>query len=82
MQAKNTPAEIKDALIRSLHATIDEQGRRIIALQAQIEQVEQLEQQLDAADTEIRELKAALVVAKLPAESQSNVIQMLGGVAA
>lgn len=54
-----------------------ELGRQNIALAAQVEAAEFVEQQLAAADTRIRELEAALVLANLPAGSRDNVIQMV-----
>lgn len=63
-------------------------GRKVFALEAMKEGVDleleaankhiaQLEAQLAAGDAEKQELRAALVVAKLPAGSRDNVIQMV-----
>lgn len=60
--------------LRELHLDL---GRQNIALAAQVEAAEFVEQQLAAADTRIRELEAVLVLANLPAGSRDNVIQMV-----
>lgn len=52
-------------------------GAQNTALAAWAENAELLEQQLAAADERIKELEAALVVARLPAGSRDNVIQMV-----
>jgi chromosome segregation ATPase len=63
--------------VEQLQAQVKELGRQNIALAAQAEQAQFLEQQLEAADAEKLELRAALAVAKLPAGSRDNVIQLV-----
>ena len=48
-----------------------------IELKAANERIAQLETQLAASDAEKQELRAALAVAKLPASSRDNVIQLV-----
>lgn len=67
----------QDLEIVQLKAQLDELGSKNLVLAAQAEQVELLEQQLEAADKEIDELRAALAVAQLPADSRDNVIGMV-----
>ncbi|MBA4707548.1 hypothetical protein [Aquitalea aquatica] len=54
-----------------------ELGRKNIALAAEAESAQQLEQQLATADQRIRELESALAVASLPAASRANVIALI-----
>jgi len=67
---------------RTAEAQVGELSRQNIALAAQAEQAELLERQLAAADQKIRELEAALRLAQMPADSQSNVIDLLKRTAA
>jgi len=52
-------------------------GHQIVALAAERERSELLEQWLAASDARVRELEAALAIAKLPAGSRDNVIQLV-----
>ncbi len=63
--------------IETLQSQILELGRQNIALAAEAEGRELIEQQLTTADARIRELEAALVLTNLPAGSRDNVIQMV-----
>jgi predicted RNase H-like nuclease (RuvC/YqgF family) len=60
-----------------LQAKVQELGCQNIALAADAERAEFAEQQLAKADERIKELEAALLVAKLPAGSRDNVIQLV-----
>uniref|UniRef100_UPI0005BDA6D9 hypothetical protein n=1 Tax=Chromobacterium violaceum TaxID=536 RepID=UPI0005BDA6D9 len=60
-----------------LRQQLAEQGHIITALRAEVEQVEQLQQQLEARDRECEELRYALAVARLSPESRNNVIQLI-----
>lgn len=62
--------------ITQLQQQIMDLGRQNIALAAEAEGKELVEQQLEAADKRIKELEAALVLASLPQDSRDNVIQM------
>jgi len=62
--------------IAQLQQQIMDMVRQNIALAAEIEGKELVEQQLEAADKRIKELEAALVLASLPQDSRDNVIQM------
>lgn len=62
--------------IAQLQQQVFDLGRQNIALAAEAEGKELVEQQLEAADKRIKELKAALVLASLPQDSRDNVIQM------
>lgn len=68
--------------VQALKRQTEELGRQNIALAAQAEQSELLERQLAAADRENAELEAALRLAQMPADSQSNVIDLLERTAA
>lgn len=63
--------------IQQLQDRILDLGRKNIALAAEAERAEQLEQQLAESALRIRELEAALVVARLPAASRDNVVQLV-----
>lgn len=63
--------------VRQLKQQVLELGRKNIALAAEAESVQQLEQQLATADQRIRELESALAVASLPAASRANVISLI-----
>lgn len=62
--------------IDQLQQQVMDLGRQNIALAAEAEGKELVEQQLEAADKRIKELEAALVLASLPQDSRDNVIQM------
>jgi len=62
--------------ITQLQQQVMDLGRQNIALAAEVEGKELVEQQLEAADKRIKELEAALVLASLPQDSRDNVIQM------
>ncbi|MBA4710513.1 hypothetical protein [Aquitalea aquatica] len=63
--------------VRHLKEQVLELGRKNIALAAEAESAQQLEQQLATADQRIRELESALAVASLPAASRANVIALI-----
>ena len=63
--------------VRQLKQQVLELGRKNIALAAEAESAQQLEQQLATADQRIRELESALAVASLPAASRANVIALI-----
>lgn len=63
--------------IQQLQDRILDLGRKNIALAAEAERAEQLEQLLAESVIRIRELEAALVVARLPAASRDNVVQLV-----
>ncbi|MGC0155834.1 hypothetical protein ACPRNU_25520 [Chromobacterium vaccinii] len=68
--------------VRMLRQQLAEQGQQIIDLRVEAEQAEQLQQQLEARDREVEELRHALAVARLSPESRNNVIQLIRETAA
>lgn len=66
-----------EAEVRHLKEQVLELGRKNIALAAEAESAQQLEQQLATADQRIRELESALAIASLPAASRANVIALI-----
>lgn len=70
-------AESAQREITHLRGQLDDLRRKNIALAAQAEQAGLLEQQLESADKENDELRAALTMAQLPADSRDNVIGMV-----
>lgn len=63
--------------VRRLEEQVLELGRKNIALAAEAESAQQLEQQLATADQRIRELESAWAIASLPAASRANVIALI-----
>lgn len=62
--------------IAQLQQHVMDLGRQNIALAAEAEGKELVEQQLEAADKRIKELEAALVLKGLPDGSLDNVLQL------